>query len=104
MIFKEGGGFEEEAVEFVMTYIDPVLLTYYLIALGVFIFATYNKPELRMFVLTFGCIIMAIIMMMLHAHEGEAIFIFISGIASVFSILYYRVKVSIKTTEVGVSG
>ena len=104
MLFNEGGGFEEEAVEFVMIYIDPVLLAYYLIAVGVFIFATYNKPELRIFIVSFGCIIMSIIMMMAHAHDAEAIFIFLAGISSIVSILFYRAKVGIKTTEVGISG
>ena len=42
--------------------------------------------------------------MMAHAHEAEAIFIFISGATSVLSILYYRAKVKIKATEVGMSG
>ena len=104
MLFNEGAGFEEEAVEFVMIYIDPVLLAYYLIAVGIFIFATYKKPELRIFNISFGCIIMAIIMMMVHNHEGEAIFIFLSGITSVLSILFYRAKVGTKTTEVGING
>ena len=104
MLYNEGGGFEEEAVEFVMIYIDPVLLAYYLIAISVFIFVTYNKPELRLFTITFGCMVMSIIMMMSHAHDAEAIFILLAGISSIFSILYYRFKVRIRTTEVGISG
>ncbi len=87
--------FEEEAVEFCMIYIDPLVYTFWAIALVVFVLNTYNKPELRFFIITFVSIIAAGIMMILQAYAIEAIFIFIAGITSVFAIYYYRAKTKI---------
>ena len=100
MIFQQNNSFAEDAVEYVMVYIDPVVLIYYLIAISIFVFATYNKPELRMFIITFSCIVLSVLMMMVEAYDAEAFFIFISGISSVFSILYYRVKTNAKISRV----
>jgi hypothetical protein len=107
MIFdaSHGGSFAEEAVEYVMIYVDPILTVYYIIAIALFAIFSYKKPELRFFIITFLCILMSVIMMLSHAYEAEAIFLFIAGASSIFAILYYRYKVGLTTiAEVDSSG
>ena len=107
MIFdaSQSGSFAEEAVEYVMIYVDPILTVYYIVAIALFTLFSYKKPELRFFIVTFLCVLMSVIMMLSHAYEAEAIFLFIAGVSSIFAIFYYRYKVGLTTIkEVDASG
>ncbi len=97
MILQEG--FEERAMEYIMLYVDPVIYTFWGIALTLFVLSTYKKPELRGFYLTFGLILLAGILQWMGLTQMEAASIFISGGSCIFSLYYYRIK-SNNTMEV----
>ena len=82
--------FEERAVELAMSYMDPLNLIFSCLALIIFSFAAYQKPELRLFIPAFGCTTLSIVLMIAGWNEGEAVSVLIAGIIAVTAILVYR--------------
>ena len=90
MILQEG--FEDKAMNYIMAYVDPLVYTFWGIAITLFVINTYKKPELRAFYLTFAFIFLGGMMMMMGLLQLEAAFILIAGASSIFAIYNYRIK------------
>lgn len=86
---------ESEVVEVLCAYIDPLMLVYASIGVVLFFFFAYKKPELRMFLISIGSLWLSTIFLYFENIYGEAIFLMISGLSSVFAVLFYRYKIDI---------
>jgi len=86
---------ESEVAEALCAYMDPLMLIYASIGLVIFFFFAYKKPELRMFLISIGSLWLSIIFLYFENSYGEAIFLMISGLGSVFAVLFYRYKIEI---------
>lgn len=91
MLFEE---LESEALEAFNVYMDPLVVIYLSIAVVVFSLFSYNKPDLRVFIIPMIALWFSIFFMAVEVHDAEAICLTISGVSSTFSILYYWRKVN----------
>ena len=86
---------ESEVVEALCAYLDPLMIIYASIGLVLFFFFAYKKPELRMFLISITSLWLCIIFLYFENTWGEAIFLMISGLSTVFAILVYKFKIDI---------
>ena len=91
MIFQEEH--ESEAMKSVMVVMDPIIMIYLSIGIVLFTLFAYKRPELRIFIISLVFIWMSTLLMSLHLHDAEAVFIVLAGTSSAVSILYYQYKV-----------
>jgi len=90
---------ESEALETFNAYADPLVLIYLSIGVAIFAIYAYRIAELRVFIVPIVALWFSIFFMWVEIHDAEAVALMISGVTSVFSVLYYRYK-----TKIGIYG
>ncbi len=87
---------QEESAEGFDAIIDPMILIYLSIAVGIFVIFAYNKPELKIFIIPMVGLWFSLFFKNFDIEMLESFFITASSITMLFSILYYQVKVKSK--------
>ncbi len=72
--------------------VDPVLIAYYCIAIGIFVATSWKRKELRLFTITFILLTIGLVFLLMGQILIETFIVLSAGISSVVCSMYLRIK------------
>ncbi len=82
--------------------VDPVLIVYYCIAIGIFVATSWKRKELRLFTITFVLLTIALAFLLFGQILIETFVVLSAGLSSIVFSMYLRIKS--KSQEVSING
>ncbi len=87
ILLQQGGELGE--LEYI---VDPVLIAYYCIAIGIFVATSWKRKELRLFTITFILLTIGLVFLLMGQILIETFIVLSAGISSVVCSMYLRIK------------
>ncbi len=72
--------------------VDPVLIAYYCIAIGIFVATSWKIKELRLFTITFALLTIGLVFLLMGQILIETFIVLSAGISSIVFSMYLRIN------------